>query len=144
MNNREIDSVLDQVLDIVRWHRQLPPDYTGLNDLLYNRRVLSGYSVELATEVGAAWGDYRRAKNEYDKKLYSDALKWLQEYGDSKVSKAEWTAKKNATIKMDPVIITGQYYEQISGVLKQVNQVLSEMNQWIAELRKEKEKNYEL
>ena len=51
----QINNVIDEITEIVNWYRSLPMDFTGINEIMYNRvqlvTLLSYYSTEL--------GEYR-------------------------------------------------------------------------------------
>ena len=44
----QINNVIDEITEIVNWYRSLPMDFTGINEIMYNRvqlvTLLSYYS----------------------------------------------------------------------------------------------------
>ena len=76
---RDFDEVTSELDLIINWYRQLPMDYTGINDLMYQRiqmvTLLSYYASELGRvriNCKNAEAETERAKREHTKK-YLDA-----------------------------------------------------------------------
>lgn len=76
---KNFNDVVDEINNITNWYRELPMDYTGINDIMYQRiqlvTLLSYYATELG-ECRIQWknteGKTEKIKREYTKK-YLDA-----------------------------------------------------------------------
>lgn len=76
---KNFNDVVDEINNITNWYRELPMDYTGINDIMYQRiqlvTLLSYYATELG-ECRIQWknaeGKTEKVKREYTKK-YLDA-----------------------------------------------------------------------
>tara|TARA_R110001592_G_scaffold63631_2_gene195154 strand:+ start:1106 stop:1537 length:432 start_codon:yes stop_codon:yes gene_type:complete len=76
---KDFNEVVEQINGIVDWYRELPMDYTGINDLMYQRIQLVTLLSYYATELGECRIEFKnseaqteRAKREHTKK-YLDA-----------------------------------------------------------------------
>jgi hypothetical protein len=57
-----IEEVTHEITEIVKWYHCLPMDYSGINELMYNRVQLSTLLFFYATEIGEARKQLKRAE----------------------------------------------------------------------------------
>ena len=134
---REFDEVVQELDDIINWYRELPMDYTGINDLMYQRiqlvTLLSFYASELG-QVRINWknaeAETERSKREHTKK-YLDAgfpMSKASELGKF-YSVEEYIEEK----KWD-----GLYY-QMRLFYDNATSIIDAMNQHISNLKREEQ-----
>ena len=134
---REFDEVVQDLDDIINWYRELPMDYTGINDLMYQRiqlvTLLSFYASELG-QVRINWknaeAETERVKREHTKK-YLDAgfpMSKASELGKF-YSVEEYVEEKNWD---------GLYY-QMRLFYDNATSIIDAMNQHISNLKREEQ-----
>lgn len=79
----EKETTLGKIERIVNWWEKLPPDYTGLNDVMHARQRLSSYLYAMATDLLTA------------RKSWADAQTMLE--GKTSQLKVKFMAKVSAT-----------------------------------------------
>ena len=57
-----IEEVTHEITEIVKWYHCLPMDYSGINELMYNRVQLSTLLFFYSTEIGDARKQLKRAE----------------------------------------------------------------------------------
>ena len=134
---REFDEVVQDLDDIINWYRELPMDYTGINDLMYQRiqlvTLLSFYASELG-QVRINWknaeAQTEKVKREHTKK-YLDAgfpMSKASELGKF-YSVEEYVEEKN---------LDGLYY-QMRLFYDNATSIIDAMNQHISNLKREEQ-----
>jgi hypothetical protein len=134
---REFDEVVQDLDDIINWYRELPMDYTGINDLMYQRiqlvTLLSFYASELG-QVRINWknaeAQTEKVKREHTKK-YLDAgfpMSKASELGKF-YSVEEYVEEKNWD---------GLYY-QMRLFYDNATSIIDAMNQHISNLKREEQ-----
>ena len=125
--------VREQIEEIIVWYRDLPLDFLGINDLLYNRQRLVGLYVEFAVEVGLQRKIWSISKVVYEKTKIQLRVRHLADG----VAKAEAISRANSIKELElQNSEEGEYYK-LYYCMKAYEEVLSAMSQQIAQLREE-------
>lgn len=125
----------EEINEIIEWYINLPPDYQGVNDLIYQRQMLVGYAANYSMEVGTVRKAWSSAEVMYETKRAQFEVK---EYARCQnMSKAKAVAKAN-TSKFFKVQkeAEGLYYSMIEQ-LRSIRCLLDAMSQHIAHSRDE-------
>lgn len=132
--------VIEKITQIVNWWGKLPPDFTGLNDVMHARQELSAYSFVLATDMATARTNWGVAKSELEKKKNQMRVRFEKTSG---VTKADYQARANTAELFEMEQKFEAMYFGIKHQYDAVVQVLEAMAQRIAILRREWEsKNF--
>ena len=130
---------IESVTKIVTWWSRLPPDFTGLNDVMHARQELSAYAFVMATDMATARNSWSMAQSELEKKKNQYRVKF-KSHG---VTQADYEARANTANLFE---IEKKFEGMYFGIKHQydaVVQVLEAMAQRIAILRREWEsKNF--
>ena len=125
--------IQEEIVEIVMWYRDLPPDYLGINDLIHNRQKLVGYQVEFATELGISRKIWSVSKAIYEK----TKLQLRVKYKNEGTGNADAISRANSTTEYtQQQEAEGDYYKMYF-FLKSIQEVLTAMSQQIAYLREE-------
>lgn len=134
-------TTLEKVERIVNWWEKLPPDYTGLNDLMHARQLLSAHLYGIATDLALARKSWSEAQTMVEGKKNQLRVKFgVKEKSSTKV---DHQARANTA---DLYELEKKYEGLYFGMKHQYDaiiQILETMAQRIAILRREWEhKNF--
>lgn len=134
-----MSDVIKKVNNIVDWWARLPPDYTGLNDVMHARQELSAFSFVMATDMALARNSWSAAQSQLEKKKNQLRVK----FEGQGTTKADYQARANtADLYEMEKKFEGMYFG-IKHQYDAVAQILEAMAQRIAILRREWEsKNF--
>jgi hypothetical protein len=131
---------IEKITNIVNWWGKLPPDFTGLNDVMHARQELSAFSFVLATDMAVARNSWGVAQSELEKKKNQLRVKFEKDNG---VTKADYQARANTSELFEMEKKFEAMYFGIKHQYDAITQVLDAMAQRIAILRREWEsKNF--
>ena len=74
---RDFNDVTEQMNNIIDWYRNLSMDYTGINDLMYQRIQLITLLSYYATELGDARIEFKNAEAETERVRRTETKKYL-------------------------------------------------------------------
>jgi hypothetical protein len=132
-----MESVADQMVDIVEWYRKLPEDFTDINELMYARKQLSTLDVTLASEIGKARKNWKYAAKTYELAKNQKRIKF-----EAKGStKADWYARANTAEELELATEWESVFWSLDYLFRSIREVLSEMNQRISHLKEERKQN---
>lgn len=134
---REFDEVVQDLDDIINWYRELPMDYTGINDLMYQRIQLVTLLSFYASELGQVRINWKNAEAETEKVKREHTKKYLDAgFPMSKASELgkfysveEYVEEKNWD---------GLYY-QMRLFYDNATSIIDAMNQHISNLKREEQ-----
>jgi len=134
---REFDEVVQDLDDIINWYRELPMDYTGINDLMYQRIQLVTLLSFYASELGQVRINWKNAEAETEKVKREHTKKYLDAgFPMSKASELgkfysveEYVEEKNWD---------GLYY-QMRLFYENATSIIDAMNQHISNLKREEQ-----
>lgn len=130
---------IEKINKIVDWWARLPPDFTGLNDVMHARQELSAFSFVLATDMATARNSWSVAQSELEKKKNQYRVKF-KSHG---VTLADYEARANTANLFEMEKNFEGMYFGIKHQYDAVAQILDAMAQRIAILRREWEmKNF--
>lgn len=133
-------TTFEKIERIVNWWESLTPDFTGLNDVMHARQVLSAHLFAMATDLSTARKSWAEAQTMLEAKKSQLKVKF-----GTKVSATQ--AKVQAEANTAQLFEMEKTYEALYFGMKHqydaVIQILEAMAQRIAILRREWEsKNY--
>lgn len=134
---KEFDEVVQDLDDIINWYRELPMDYTGINDLMYQRIQLVTLLSFYASELGQVRINWKNAEAETEKVKREHTKKYLDAgFPMSKASELgkfysveEYVEEKNWD---------GLYY-QMRLFYDNATSIIDAMNQHISNLKREEQ-----
>jgi hypothetical protein len=132
-----MESVKDEMLDIVGWYKNLPDDYIDINQLMYGRKQLATYSVTLGTEASRARGKWKLYAMQLE--VIKNQKRLQNEVKGMGLTKADWTARGNVVKELELATKWEVHFYDLEYVLRTVREVLGEMNQRISYLRAEQQ-----
>lgn len=125
-----LDEVSNQINYIVDWYRTLPMDYTGINDIMYNRiqliTLLSYYGTELGQyriEWKQSEANTEKVRRQYTKKFLDEGLPYSksQELGKFH-SIDEYVLEKRYDGAYNSMKL---YYDNCNGIIECMSQHIS-------------------
>lgn len=127
--------IREEILNVVRWYKQLSPDYNDITNIMYARKKLAAYGVGLGVSVAKARGEWKLATTRYE---VFRTQKQIQFYGKHKnLEKSKMYAKANTEEFLKKSIEAENNYYDLEYLFRSMKEVLSEMNQRISYLRDE-------
>lgn len=125
----------EKILEIIREYRELAPDYTDINELMYKRKLLSTYGANLAVEVGKARANWKLKNLKYEVNKNQKHIIFYQKQGN--LGKAEIYAKANTEDLQKESVKAENIYYELDYIFKALRETLGDLNQRIAHLREE-------
>jgi len=130
----------DKVIRIVNWWENLPSDFTGLNDVMHARQVLSAYLFGIATDLALARKSWGKSQSMLESKKSQLKVKFSAKVSSTQ---AETQAKANTAKYFEMEKDFEAIYFGMKHQYDAIIQILEAMAQRIAILRREWEsKNY--
>lgn len=134
---KNINEVAEQMGTIIHWYEDLPMDYTGINDLMYQRIQLVTLMSYYATELGDCRVEFKnaearteRVKREYTKK-YLDA--------GFPMSKATELGKFYSIDSFEEEKRWEGLFAQMRFFYDNTNNIIDTMNQHVSNLKREEQ-----
>lgn len=128
----KINNVIDEINEIIGWYRSLPMDYTGINEIMYQRVQMVTLLSYFATELGEYRVQWKNAEAETERvrrtyvKEYIDSgstMSKAQEYGKF-YSLEEYAVEK----KYDGAFNSMKFfYETTNGIIDAMSQHISNL-----------------
>lgn len=133
----EIENVTNQIQRIVFWYNRLPVDYSGINELMYNRIQLSTLLFYYASELGNIRKEWKKAEATAEIMRRKKTMEYIN--AGQPISKANEYGKFSS---LDEYALEKQfdgYYHSMRFVYESTMEVLNTINQNISNLKKEQE-----
>ena len=133
----EFDDVVDQITGIVEWYRNLEMDYTGINDLMYQRVQLVTLLSYYASELGDARIQWKNAEAETERVRREHTRKYIE--AGFPMSKASELGKFYST---DEYVREKQWdgiFNQMRYFYENTTSIIDAMNQHISNLKREEQ-----
>jgi hypothetical protein len=134
---KEFDDVVDQITGIVEWYRNLEMDYTGINDLMYQRVQLVTLLSYYASELGDARIQWKNAEAETERVRREHTRKYIE--AGFPMSKASELGKFYST---DEYVREKQWdgiFNQMRYFYENTTSIIDAMNQHISNLKREEQ-----
>jgi len=131
---KEFDDVVDQITGIVEWYRNLEMDYTGINDLMYQRVQLVTLLSYYASELGDARIQWKNAEAETERVRREHTRKYIE--AGFPMSKASELGKFYST---DEYVREKQWdgiFNQMRYFYENTTSIIDAMNQHISNLKR--------
>ena len=129
------DDVVNEIHTIIDWYRQLPMDYTGINDLMYQRIQLVTLMSYYATELGECRIQWKNTEAQTEKIKRENTKKYLD--AGFPMSKASELGK---FYSVDSYIDEKRWdglYNSMRLFYDNTNSIIDSMNQHISNLKRE-------
>lgn len=134
---KEFDDVVDHITGIVEWYRNLEMDYTGINDLMYQRVQLVTLLSYYASELGDARIQWKNAEAETERVRREHTRKYIE--AGFPMSKASELGKFYST---DEYVREKQWdgiFNQMRYFYENTTSIIDAMNQHISNLKREEQ-----
>ena len=134
---KEFNDVVDQITGIVEWYRNLEMDYTGINDLMYQRVQLVTLLSYYASELGDARIQWKNAEAETERVRREHTRKYIE--AGFPMSKASELGKFYST---DEYVREKQWdgiFNQMRYFYENTTSIIDAMNQHISNLKREEQ-----
>ena len=134
---KEFDDVVDQITGIIEWYRNLEMDYTGINDLMYQRVQLVTLLSYYASELGDARIQWKNAEAETERVRREHTRKYIE--AGFPMSKASELGKFYST---DEYVREKQWdgiFNQMRYFYENTTSIIDAMNQHISNLKWEEQ-----
>lgn len=130
-------TAFEEIREIVDWFRDLPSDYLGINDLIYQRQRLVGFYFEFSSQLGFARQVWAESQADYEKKK----LQLRVAHQAKGVTKANSISRANSAKEYEEQQKAEGTYYKMFYTYKSIEHVINAMNQQIAHLREELKKS---
>lgn len=134
---RDFNDVTEQMNNIVDWYRNLSMDYTGINDLMYQRIQLVTLLSYYSTELGDARIEFKNAEAETERVRRTETKKYLD--AGFPMSKASELGK---FYSVDSYVNEKRWdgvYNQMRLYYDNANNIIDTMSQHISNLKREEQ-----
>jgi len=134
---KNINNVIDEINLIIDWYRELPMDYTGINDLMYQRIQL----VTLLSYFTSELGEYRKHWKTAEADTEKVRRKYTKKYLDDKypMSKAVELGK---FYSIEEYVAEKRFdgaYNSMKLFYENTTMIVDTMNQHISNLKREEQ-----
>jgi hypothetical protein len=134
MNKNQEEQIADQIIEIIDWYRELPEDYTEVNDLMYARQRLSAlvfnFSNLVVSNSVQAW---KNAQSITENKKFQIRV----QHQNKGVAQARNISKANTYMEFELEKKYEGIYLSAKHLEKSMYEVLDSMNQHISHLKEE-------
>ena len=134
---KNLNEVITDINEIVDWYRELPMDYTGINDIMYQRIQLTTLLSYYATELGEYRIEWKNAEAETEKVRRQNTRQCLDD--GLPYSKAQELGK---FYSIDQYVMEKRYdgmYNSMKLYYDNCNAIIDCMNQHISNIKRQYE-----
>jgi hypothetical protein len=131
------DEVVDEINSIVDWYRNLGMDYTGINDLMYQRIQLVTLLSYYATELGDCRIQWKNAEAQTEKVKRENTKKYLD--AGFPMSKASELGKFYSVNEYVDEKRWDGLYNSMRLFYDNTTSIIDAMNQHISNLKREEQ-----
>lgn len=132
---KDFNEVVEQINGIVDWYRELPMDYTGINDLMYQRIQLVTLLSYYATELGECRIEFKNAEAQTERTKREHTKKYLD--AGFPMSKASELGKFYSLDGYEEEKRWDGLFNQMRLFYDNTNSIIDAMNQHISNLKRE-------
>lgn len=136
---KDFNYVSEEIQSIINWYRELPMDYLGINDIMYQRIQMITLLSYYATELGQSRIEWKNAEAKTEKIKREETKKYLD--AGFPMSKASELGKFHS---VDNFVIEKRWdglYNSMKLFYENANNIIDAMNQHISNLKREE--NYQ-
>tara|TARA_R110001632_G_scaffold76073_1_gene172705 strand:- start:8340 stop:8765 length:426 start_codon:yes stop_codon:yes gene_type:complete len=136
---KDFNYVSEEIQSIINWYRELPMDYLGINDIMYQRIQMITLLSYYATELGQSRIEWKNAEAKTEKIKREETKKYLD--AGFPMSKASELGK---FYSVDNFVIEKRWdglYNSMKLFYENANNIIDAMNQHISNLKREE--NYQ-
>ena len=131
----KINDVIDEINEVVTWYRSLPMDYTGINELMYQRVQIVTLLTYFSTELGEYRIQWKNAEIETERKKRSKTIEYLED--GNPLSKSQEYAKFESLEEFANEKRFDGAYNSMRLFYDSTNKVIDAINQHISNLKRE-------
>lgn len=124
-----------EITKIVQWYKDIPKDYSGIEELIKARRKLVTYQFLLSVDVGNARQNWKECEAQTEIVRREEITKLIKE--KYPMSRAVELAKNESVLMYEAEKIADGYYNSLKFILDASYEVGNTISQHIAYLRKE-------
>ncbi len=134
---KNFDELIDEINTIIDWYRDLPGDYLGINDLMYQRIQLVSLLSYYATELGTARIEWKNSEAQTERIKRENTKKYLD--AGFPMSKASELGKFYSIDQYTKEKTLDGLYNSMRFFYDSINSIIDAMNQHISNLKREEE-----
>lgn len=134
---KDFNEVVEQINGIVDWYRELPMDYTGINDLMYQRIQLVTLLSYYATELGECRIEFKNSEAQTEREKREHTKKYLD--AGFPMSKASELGKFYSLDSYEEEKRWDGLYSSMRLFYDNTNSIIDAMNQHISNLKREEQ-----
>ena len=134
---KDFNEVVEQMNGIIDWYRELPTDYTGINDLMYQRIQLVTLLSFYATELGDCRVEFKNAEAKTERIKRENTKKYLD--AGFPMSKASELGKFYSIDSFEEEKRWDGLFTQMRFFYDNTNNIIDTMNQHISNLKREEQ-----
>jgi hypothetical protein len=134
---QDIEKVIEEVTTVVEWYKELPKDYSNIEDLMYARKVLCGNLFMLSVQLGKARQQWKECEFTTESVRRKTMAEMLEE--GLAVGKADAYARADSLLAMEAENVAESYYHMLKFMIDATQEVNNTMMQHISTLKKERE-----
>lgn len=130
-------NIIEEITKIVEWYKQLPKDYSNIEDLMYARKKICTNQYLLNVELSRArqtWKEYEVTHETAKRRSIAELL----EEG-MPMNKANELGRSRSLIHMEHEKLADAFYHNLKFMVDATNEVSNTMMQHISWLKKEQE-----
>ena len=127
---------IDEVTKIVKWYKELPKDYSNIEDLIYSRQKLSTYQFLMAVELGKLRQTWKEAEVGTEIIRRQKAVECIEE--GMPMTKVQELSKAESLLMLEAEKIADVYYHNLRFMIEQTQEVNNSIMQHISHLKTEK------
>ena len=124
-----ISETISEVTKVVEWYKELPKDYTNIEDIMYARKKLSTYQYLLSVELGNLRQSWKECEVETEIVRRGKAVEGLAMTKVQEISQAE------ALLMLEAEKIADAMYHRVKFIISATQEVNNSMMQHVSQLK---------
>jgi hypothetical protein len=132
-----IDEVIHEVTTIVEWYKNLPKDYSNIEDLMYARQKICGNMFMLAVDLGKARQYWKECEFETEIVRRRTMAEMIAD--GVAVGKADAYARADSLDSLSEEHVAQSSYHTLKFIMDSTQEVNNTIMQHISTLKKERE-----
>ena len=128
-------NIYESVTEIVSWYKDLPKDYSNINDLIYARQKLSTYQFYMAVDLGDLREDWKQKEVETEIVRRKKSVECIMD--SLAMTKVQEISKHEALEKYQIEKEADANYHKVKFIIESTQEVNNTIMQHISQLKLE-------
>ena len=124
---------ISEVTKVVEWYKELPKDYTNIEDIMYARKKLSTYQYLLSVELGNLRQSWKECEVETEIVRRGKAVECINE--GLAMTKVQEISRAEALLMLEAEKIADAMYHRVKFIISASQDVNNSMMQHISQLK---------